>query len=185
MGHRREGAWQLSVTSRLPTAPPFLLAGIRPLAGIDRCAESPFSFNLSRQSRPTPTIADAEGQGHVNDNDTNDVKMESREAVHTPSATRAPTLGTHATPQEGPLTWDALITDTSARVRLDKHTCEPARHSISGVEQLNQWIFKNVGKTESPRETLRRGARIAPTRDAKLAPNGKKSPDTLSPSSSR
>ena len=83
---------------------------------------------------------------------------DSEENVTRLTDTRAPT-----SPEETPFRSDDPIADTSARVRLDKHTREPVRHlpngnppenPISAAEQLNQWISKSKGRKASPRRTV-------------------------------
>ena len=120
---------------------------------------------------------------------------DSHETLGTPSVTRTPTLGDQTILEETPLNLDARISDTSARVRLGKHTRMPVttpsegaprQNPISGGGRLNQCLSKSKNKGESPDDPLRRGRPIVPTKKTELSPTqdgarkGMQSPDTSS-----
>ena len=111
---------------------------------LEFAAPNPLVRSILR-GNPAPilTIADAEMQEKTleKDLDTNITAKDSQGNVTQPVVNRAPPI-----PGETPFYLDDLIARTSARVRLGKHTREPARRNlksnppatpISGAAQLN------------------------------------------------
>lgn len=134
---------------------------------------------------PIPTVAEAEKEKkpRTKDEDTNAEMKDSHVTMSYWSD------ATEAIPVYNPLHLDMLIPETPARVQLEKHTHEPAKHSsrgnskathISEADQQNQRISKGKGEKTTPLEPLRGGHRLAPPRDSKQEAKSKKSPNTHS-----